>query len=89
VFDYDDVDVEYCFVCLRCTDHFAEHDDLVAAGLATYDGSVVRRTEKWDDARAREIADLGFVAYSAGFTAYSAFCTALLAQAVREAGGVA
>jgi hypothetical protein len=27
----------FCFVCRRCTDHFAEHDDLVEAGLAVYD----------------------------------------------------
>lgn len=26
----------YCFVCGRCTDHFAEHDSLVALGLAHY-----------------------------------------------------
>lgn len=34
----------YCFVCSRLTDHFAEHDDLVEAGLAKYgeDGSVYR-----------------------------------------------
>ena len=33
----------YCFVCRRCTDHFAEHDDLVEAGEVEYreDGSVV------------------------------------------------
>lgn len=32
----------FCFVCSRCTDHFAEHDSLVALGLASYseDGSV-------------------------------------------------
>lgn len=34
----------FCFVCSRCTDHFAEHDDLVEAGLAHYgeDGTVYR-----------------------------------------------
>lgn len=31
----------FCFVCGRCTDHFAEHDDLVEAGLARYEGSTV------------------------------------------------
>lgn len=27
----------FCFVCGRATDHFAEHDDLVDQGLASYD----------------------------------------------------
>lgn len=40
----------HCFVCGRNTDHFAEHDDLVDAGLARYtgDGSV-HRTDAWTD----------------------------------------
>lgn len=35
-------DDPHCFVCGRHTDHFAEHDDMVEAGTATYgeDGSV-------------------------------------------------
>lgn len=49
-------DDPHCFVCHRHTDHFAEHDGLVEAGLATYaeDGSV-HRTEKWDDDLATQI----------------------------------
>lgn len=35
----------FCFVCGRATDHFAEHDDLVEAGLATYDGVYVLNGE--------------------------------------------
>lgn len=39
---YDDPwDVAFCFVCSRATDHFAEHDDLVEAGLAFYEGGNV------------------------------------------------
>src|SRR4051794_24723547 len=55
--DYDAYD-PYCFVCSRCTDHFAEHDGLVEAGLAEYsaDGSV-RKTAQWDDAQAKVIAE--------------------------------
>jgi len=45
-YDYE----PYCFVCNRSTDHFAEHDDLVEAGLAEYVNGDVRRTDKWDDA---------------------------------------
>lgn len=29
--------MDFCFVCNRPTDHRAEHDDLVEAGLASYD----------------------------------------------------
>lgn len=49
----------YCFICSRCTDHVAEHDALVDAGLAEYnyyDGSVFK-TDLWDAALAREISD--------------------------------
>lgn len=49
----------YCFVCGRCTDHFAEHDDLVAVGMAEYDtrsGSVYR-TERYNAAAARMITE--------------------------------
>ena len=28
---------DFCFVCGRATDHFAEHDDLVDAGKAVYE----------------------------------------------------
>lgn len=46
----------YCYVCSRCTDHVAEHDDLLEAGLVDYRGSVVvwteeatcERVEQWD-----------------------------------------
>lgn len=35
-------EVSFCFVCGRCTDHVAEHDDLVELGLAQYeDGGYV------------------------------------------------
>lgn len=63
----DDVDVAYdfntipephCFVCGRHTDHYGEHDALVAAGLAEYDladGSV-NRTAAWDDKLAAAIS---------------------------------
>lgn len=39
----DPQDDPFCFVCARCTDHFAEHDDLVEQGLAEYreDGTVI------------------------------------------------
>jgi hypothetical protein len=37
-------DQPFCFVCSRCTDHFAEHDDMIEAGTAEYgaDGSVYK-----------------------------------------------
>jgi hypothetical protein len=34
----------YCYVCGRCTDHVAEHDELVELGLARYDRGDVRWT---------------------------------------------
>lgn len=34
----NDRDEDHCFVCGRHTSHFAEHDDLVEAGLARYEG---------------------------------------------------
>lgn len=37
----DQADEDYCFVCKRATLHFAEHDDLVEAGLAVYRGGDV------------------------------------------------
>ena len=52
----------FCHVCGRCTDHFAEHDDLVGAGLASYqsDGSVswtpFARTEEGDRRLAEVLA---------------------------------
>lgn len=37
-YDYDESDYyDWCFVCSRPTDHRGEHDDLVEAGLASYD----------------------------------------------------
>lgn len=47
--DYDDPwDVPFCFVCSRCTDHVGEHDDLVEAGRAYYDGDNVWPVEnRW------------------------------------------
>lgn len=61
--------MEFCFVCNRATDHFAEHDALVHAGLATYrdhDGNVdgtVRRTAAWDDETARKVSDAEYAEY--------------------------
>jgi hypothetical protein len=40
----DDVFEPYCYVCRRCTDHVAEHDDLVDVGLAEYVRGEVRWT---------------------------------------------
>ena len=34
---HPDAEEPWCGVCRRPTDHFAEHDDLVEAGLAAYD----------------------------------------------------
>jgi hypothetical protein len=43
------VEIDYgpfCFVCGRCTDHVAEHDDLTEAGVARYvDGGYVEWTD--------------------------------------------
>lgn len=64
--DLDDFDAydPYCFVCHRCTDHVGEHEALVEAGLAAYDhDGCVRRTEKWDDALAKKIADAEYRDY--------------------------
>ncbi len=49
----------HCFACGRHTDHFGEHDGLVAAGLAIYDSNTgdVHRTRYWDDALARRVQD--------------------------------
>jgi len=40
----------HCFVCGRHTDHFAEHDDMVAAGQARYgeDGTTYPVPWLWD-----------------------------------------
>jgi hypothetical protein len=46
---------DHCFVCNRHTDHFAEHDALVEAGLAVYGEHGVYRTSSWDDERAESI----------------------------------
>lgn len=50
----------YCFVCWRPTDHVGDHDDLVAAGKASYDstpqGNFVRDIAGWrPDGLAEEI----------------------------------
>lgn len=67
----------YCFVCSRCTDHVGEHESLVAAGLAAYDGYDVVKTERWDAEKAREVSEAGYVAYCLGPEAYEAFCAGL------------
>jgi len=38
---YDEQDDDHCFVCSRHTSHYAEHDDMVEAGTAYYDGGDV------------------------------------------------
>lgn len=50
----------HCFVCGRHTDHFAEHDNLVEAGLAEYvkedglyNGDVVWTEQGWNEIGAR------------------------------------
>lgn len=53
----DEPEQDWCGVCGRPTDHFAEHDGLVEAGLAEYRNGSVQRTDKWDDALAREVAE--------------------------------
>ena len=48
-----DVWPAFCFVCSRAAEHFAEHDDLVEAGLVTYDADgSVRLTESFTRAAA-------------------------------------
>lgn len=46
-------DEAHCFVCGRHTDHFAEHDDMVEKGFATYgeDGSVYWTEKGWNEYR--------------------------------------
>lgn len=53
----------FCFICGRVTDHFAEHDDLVEAGLAEYDGVYVNRTDAWTPAAAKAITDASWERY--------------------------
>ena len=53
---YDD-DFDYCFVCSRTTNHVGEHEALVAAGMAAYDGGTVTRTATYDREAAVVIAD--------------------------------
>lgn len=57
----------YCFVCSRATDHFAEHEGLVAAGLAEYntDTGSVYKTDAWDDAMAAAVSEAEYAAYLA------------------------
>ena len=74
---YDDMRGSYCFVCSRCTDHVGEHEELVAAGMAEYDGGSVIKTERYDREKARAICEAGYVAYTAGPAAYEAFCKEL------------
>lgn len=52
-----DNDFDYCFVCSRPTDHVGEHEALVAAGMAAYDGGTVTRTATYDREAAVVIAD--------------------------------
>lgn len=58
VFDYDEDHVAFCFVCSRVTDHWGEHDGLVAAGMVRYaaNGNVYR-TETYDADKAKKIVD--------------------------------
>jgi hypothetical protein len=59
---FDEAD-PHCFVCHRHTDHFAEHDELVDAGLAAYgsDGSVYR-TDAYDEDLARAVFEAAYAA---------------------------
>lgn len=57
----------FCYVCYRNTNHIAEHDGLVAAGLAEYGTDDVLRTPAWDDALAREVSAVEYREYSAAF----------------------
>lgn len=54
----------FCFICNRATEHVAEHDDLVDAGLAVYtqDGCV-HPTERYTEEAAQMVANLGTEAY--------------------------
>lgn len=58
-----DEEEAHCFVCGRHTDHVAEHDGLVEAGLAAYEGSAVVRTTLWDDAKAARISEAEYQRY--------------------------
>lgn len=62
-----DEEEAHCFVCSRHTDHFAEHDGLVEAGLAAYEGSAVVRTALWDDAEAARISEAEYQRYLKDF----------------------
>lgn len=53
----------HCFVCNRHTDHFAEHDGLVEAGLAEYRNGSVYRTAEWDDGKAKAVAEAEYQRY--------------------------
>jgi hypothetical protein len=49
----------HCFACRRHTDHFGEHDDLVALGLVTYgEGLDVLVTDLWYTAEGEYLRDL-------------------------------
>ena len=50
----------FCFVCSRCTEHVGEHEALVEAGLATYEGGSVYKTAAYDADLAREIQQAEF-----------------------------
>ena len=58
----------HCFVCSRHTDHFAEHDALVDAGLAEYesDGTVVK-TSLWDATLAAKVVEAEWQEYKKTF----------------------
>lgn len=53
--DYMDDYNPYCFVCSRATEHMAEHDDLVDAGMVEYDwdNGIVRKLAAYDENKAR------------------------------------
>ena len=53
-YGYTEEDDAHCFVCSRHTNHFAEHDDMVEKGFATYgeDGSVFWTEKGWNEYRA-------------------------------------
>lgn len=49
------MDDGFCFVCCRPTEHVAEHDDLVLAGMVRYRNGSVVLTPEYDEDKARAI----------------------------------
>lgn len=58
---------DWCGVCSRATDHTGEHDELVEAGLASYEAGGVRKTAAWNEDMARKVSDSSYAAYELRF----------------------